>query len=85
MLKIFLEVEVPAALLLHVTRCSIFSNSSIISPGLQVSIGELHALTLVARSYALLIMLIPEEAGRDHMIACSSQLQETLQEVVMGA
>ena len=34
-----LEVEVPAALLLHVTRYSIFSNSSIILPGLQGSIG----------------------------------------------
>ena len=40
-----LEVEVPAALLLHVTRYSIFSNSSIISPGLRASIG-------VTRSYS---------------------------------
>ena len=39
-----LEVEVPAALLLHVTRCSIFSNSSIIMPGLWASMG-------VTRSY----------------------------------
>ena len=34
-----LEVEVSVALLLHVTRCSIFSNSSIILPGLWASIG----------------------------------------------
>ena len=40
-----LEVEVPAALLLHVTRYSIFSNSSIILPGLRASIG-------VTRSYS---------------------------------
>ena len=40
-----LEVEVPAALLLHVTRCSIFSNSSIILPALRASIG-------VTRSYS---------------------------------
>ena len=40
-----LEVEVPAALLLHVTRYSTFSNSSIILPGLQASIG-------VTRSYS---------------------------------
>ena len=40
-----LEVEVPVALLLHVTRYFIFSNSSIILPGLQASIG-------VTRSYS---------------------------------
>ena len=40
-----LEVEVPAALLLHVTRYSIFSNSSIILPRLRASIG-------VTRSYS---------------------------------
>ena len=40
-----LEVEVPTALLLHVTRCSIFSNSSITLPGLRASIG-------VTRSYS---------------------------------
>ena len=40
-----LEVEVPVALLLHVTRCSIFSNSSIILPGLWASVG-------VTRSYS---------------------------------
>ena len=40
-----LEVEVPAALLLHVTDYSIFSNSSIILPGLRASIG-------VTRSYS---------------------------------
>ena len=40
-----LEVEVPAALLLHVTRYSIFSNSSIILPGLRASIR-------VTRSYS---------------------------------
>ena len=34
-----LEVEVPTALLLHVTRGSIFSNSSIILPRLWASIG----------------------------------------------
>ena len=34
-----LEVEVLTALLLHVTRYSIFSNSSIILPGLRASIG----------------------------------------------
>ena len=34
-----LKVEVPAAFLLHVTRYSIFSNSSIILPGLRASIG----------------------------------------------
>ena len=34
-----LEVEVPVALLLHVTRYSIFINSSIILPGLRASIG----------------------------------------------
>ena len=61
MLKIFvckwypsLKVEVPAAFLLRVARYSIFSNSSIILPGLRVSIGVIHALTLAARSYALL-------------------------------
>ena len=37
-----LEVEVPAALLLHVTRCSIFSNSSIILPR-WASIGVTHS------------------------------------------
>ena len=47
-----MEVELPAAFLLHVTRYSIFSNSSIILDyGLLL---ELHALTLAARSYALL-------------------------------
>ena len=40
-----LEVEVPAALLLHVIMYSIFSNNSIILPGLQASIG-------VTRSYS---------------------------------
>ena len=40
-----LEVEVPTALLLHVTRYSIFSNSSIILPGIRASIG-------VTRSYS---------------------------------
>ena len=40
-----LEVEVHAALLLHMTRYSIFSNSSIILPGLWASIG-------VTRSYS---------------------------------
>ena len=40
-----LEMEVPTALLLHVTRYSIFSNSSIILPGLRASIG-------VTRSYS---------------------------------
>ena len=34
-----LKVEVSTAFLLHVTRCSIFSNSSVILPGLQASIG----------------------------------------------
>ena len=34
-----LKVKVPAALLLHVTRYSIFSNSSVILPGLWASIG----------------------------------------------
>ena len=38
-----LEVEVLAALLLHMTRCSIFSNSSIIFPGLRASIGVTHS------------------------------------------
>ena len=38
-----LEVEVLAVLLLHVTRYSIFSNSSIILPGLQASIGVTHS------------------------------------------
>ena len=38
-----LEVEVPAALLLHVTRYSIFSNSSIILPDYRLLL-ELHAL-----------------------------------------
>ena len=33
-----LEVEVSTALLLHVTKCSTFSNSSIILPGLQTAI-----------------------------------------------
>ena len=43
----------PAALLLHMTRYSIFSNSSM--PGLhRLLLLELHALTLAARSYALL-------------------------------
>ena len=37
--------EMPAALLLHVTRYSIFSNSSIILPGIRASIG-------VTRSYS---------------------------------
>ena len=40
-----LEVEVPAALLLHVTGCYIFSNSLIILPRLQAYIG-------VTRSYS---------------------------------
>ena len=40
-----LGVEVPAVLLLDVTRYSIFSNSSIILPGLRASIG-------VTRSYS---------------------------------
>ena len=40
-----LKVEVPAAFLLHVTRDSIFSNSSIILPGLRASNG-------VTRSYS---------------------------------
>ena len=45
-----LEVEVPAALLLHVTRCSIVSNSSTILSGLQASIG-------VTRSYSSRLFL----------------------------
>ena len=44
-IQLSLEVEVPETLLLHVTRCSIFSNSSIILPGLRASIG-------VTRSYS---------------------------------
>ena len=40
-----LKVEVPAAFLLHVTRYSIFGNSSIILPRLRASIG-------VTRSYS---------------------------------
>ena len=40
-----LKVEVPTAFLLHVTRYSVFSNSSIILPGLRASIG-------VTRSYS---------------------------------
>ena len=44
-----LEVEVPAALLLHVTTCSIFSSSSIILPGLRASIG-------VTRSYSYALL-----------------------------
>ena len=46
-----LEVEVLAALLLHVTRYSIISKSSIILPGLRASIGD-------TRSYAFLIAVI---------------------------
>ena len=38
-----LEVEVPAALLLHVTRYSIFSNSLVILPRLRASIGVTHS------------------------------------------
>ena len=38
-----LEVEVLTALLLHVTRYSIFSNSSLILPGLWASIGVTHS------------------------------------------
>ena len=34
-----LKVEVPVAFLLHVTKYSIFSNSSIILPGLRASVG----------------------------------------------
>ena len=49
-----LKVEVPPTFLLHVTGYSIFSRSSIILPGLWACILELHALTLAARSYALL-------------------------------
>ena len=37
--KWYPSLEVPTALLLHVTRCSIFSNTSIILPGLRASIG----------------------------------------------
>ena len=43
----------PTALPLHVTRCSIFSNSSIIFPDYGLLL-KLHALTLATRSYALL-------------------------------
>ena len=51
-----LEVEVPSALLLHVTRCSIFStcNSSIILPGLWASIGVTRSYSS-RHSYALLV------------------------------
>ena len=38
-----LKVEVPTALLLHVTRYSIYSNSSIILPRLRASIGVTHS------------------------------------------
>ena len=38
-----LQVEVPAALLLHVIRSSIFSNSSIILPRLRAFIGVTHS------------------------------------------
>ena len=47
------HVHAPTALLLHVTRCSIFSNSSTILPGLWLLL-ELHALILATHSYALL-------------------------------
>ena len=53
-----LEVEVAVALLLHVIRYSIFSNSSIILPRLQALIG----VTLAAHSHALLIMYIHIQA-----------------------
>ena len=46
--------EVPAALLLHMTRYSIFSNSSIILLDYRLLL-ELHALTLAARSYVFLL------------------------------
>ena len=49
-----LEVEVPAALLLHVTRYSIFSNSSIILPRLRSSIGVTRSYSS-HRSYVLLV------------------------------
>ena len=49
--------QVPVALLLHVTRCSIFSNSSIILPRLLASIG-VTCSTLAAHSYALLVWSI---------------------------
>ena len=45
-----LKVEVPAAFLLHMTRYSIFSNSSIILPGLRAFIG-------VTRSYSSRLFL----------------------------
>ena len=60
-----LKVEVPAALLLHMTRCSIFSNSSIILPGLWASIG-------VTRSYSshlfLCAFVYSHELLRIHVI-----------------
>ena len=52
-----LEVEVPAALLLHVTRCSIFSNSSIILPGLQASIGVTRSCSSHPFLCALVIIM----------------------------
>ena len=68
-----LEVEVPAALLLHVTRYSIFSNSSIILPGLQASIGVTRSYSSCALECAYYLFNL-QCGSPTHSLAMSAQV-----------